>query len=164
MSKRFGVVIGGTDDRHLIVASVHDGSTIRVMKLDSIPIKVVVTPNWGFILVHGCDYVNGWPQYNLTLFNINGLFVRTIPFQHGIDRWVTWTSSNGFDFMVLSTDRGKLYAFEVFFLDVGAPVYRCCAELIALDYAKASNIIVAVTSDGKVHMIPFLTRTVEKYV
>jgi hypothetical protein len=163
MSKRFGVVIGGTDDRHLIIASIHDGSTIRVVKLDSVPIKVVVTSNWGFILVHGCDYVDGWPQYTLSLFNINGLLVRTIPFQHTIDRWVTWTSPSGFDFMLLSTDRGKLYAFEVFFLDVGSPVYRCCAELIALDYAKASNMIVSVTSDGKVHMIPFITRTVEKY-
>jgi hypothetical protein len=164
MSRCFGVVVTGTDDRLLILASIHDGSTIRVIKLESVPVKVTVTPNWGFIVINAVDYVHGTPQYSLSVFNINGWLIRTVSFPYAVDKWAVWTSPTGFDFMLLSAHRGKLYAFEVFFLEVGSPVYRCCQELIALDYGVTSNIIIAVTGDGKVHMIPFLTRTIEKCV
>jgi hypothetical protein len=162
MSRRFGVVVSGTDDGCLVVASIDDGSTIRVIKLDAVPVKVVVTPNWGFIVVNVVEYINGKPHYSLSVFNINGFFVRTAPVPHQVDRWTVWTSTSGFDFMLLSAHRGKLYAFEVFFLEVGLPIYRCRSELIALDYGMTSGTIITVTSDGKVRMIPFRTETIEK--
>jgi hypothetical protein len=161
LSKRFGIVVSGTDDRCLIIASIHNGSTIRVVKLDSIPCKVVVTPNWGFIVVNGVDYVNGKPQYSLALFNVNGLLIRTVRFPHPVDMW---TSATGFDFMLLSTERGSLSEFEIFFMEISASVYRCCAKLVGLDYGIASNITVAVTGDEKMHMIRFLARAIEKYL
>jgi hypothetical protein len=164
LSKRFGVVITGTDDRLLIMGSIYDGSTIRVIKLDFVPLKVTVSSGWGFILVNGCDYVNGNSEYSLALFNINGLPLKTIPFPDAVHHWVSWQSVSGFDFIVLATKSGKLFAFEVFFMDIGRPVYRCGAELVCLDYSEMHNHIVAVTTEGKIHLVPFLTKSVEKYV
>jgi hypothetical protein len=164
LSKRFGVVVTGTDDHALIMCSIYDGSTIRVIKLDCIPLKVTVTNGWGFILVNGCNYVNGKPQYCLSLFNINGLPLKTVALPDAAHCWFSWKSASGFDFMLLATKRGKLFAFEVFFLDLGRPLYRCGAELVCLDYSEVHNHVVAVTTDGKVHIVPFVTASVEKFV
>jgi hypothetical protein len=164
ISKKFGVVVTGTDDRALIVASICDGSTIRVIKLESVPLKVTVTSGWGFILVNGCEYVDGKPQYTLSLFNINGLAVKTVAMPDAVHRWVSWQSIAGFDFISLATKRGKLFGFEVFFMDLGRAIYRCAAELVCLEYSKRRKHLIAVTTEGKVHIIPFLTSSVEKYV
>jgi hypothetical protein len=49
-------------------------------------------------------------------------------------------------------------------MDLGRPLYRCGSELVCLDYSEVHSHIVAVTKEGKVHLIPFLSRSVEKYV
>jgi hypothetical protein len=165
LSKQFGVFVSGTDDRALIVGLLADGSTVRVIHLDFIPQKVIVTNGWGFIVVHGCagEYVQGKPHYRFAVFNINGIPVKAAQFPGAVMDWIAVTSSRGFDFIIFSSERGKLFAFEVFFLDIGSPIHRCCCELACLGFAKKSNVIVAVTTDGKMHMVPFLLHTIEKY-
>jgi hypothetical protein len=128
-----------------------------------VPLKVTVSHSWGFILVNGTDSVNGNTTYTLSLFNINGLPIKTIQFPEAVHHWHVWKSVSGFDFIVLATKRGKLFAFELFFMDIGRPVYRCGAELVCLDYSIVNNHIIAVTTEGKVHLIPFLARSVERY-
>jgi hypothetical protein len=163
LSRQFGVFVTGTDDRVLIVGRLADGSTVRVIQLQFVPHKVLVTPHWGFIVVHGCEYFQGRPEHTLCVFNINGTLIRSVPFRSAIDDWLAWSDEKGFDFIALSTERGKIYAFEVFFLDCGSPIYRCSCNLVSLDFSKKSNVIVAVATDGRVHIIPFLTRSIEKY-
>jgi hypothetical protein len=131
--------------------------------LDNVPRKVIVTPQWGFIVVHGTDYVDAKEQSTLSVFNVNGLKIKSITLKGAVEHWTTWSSPRGFDFMVLSTEHGKLYAFEVFFLDLEPPVYRCHCDLVSLDYSKKSNMIVAVATDQTIHLVPFLSKTVEKY-
>jgi hypothetical protein len=163
LSRQFGIVVNGTDDRALVIGSLTDSSTIRLVHLDHVPRKVIVTPHWGFVVVHARDYVDGKEQSTLSVFNINGVTIKTITLKGVVEHWATWSSPRGFDFMVLSTEHGKLYAFEVFFLDLEQPVYRCYCDLVSLDYSKKSNMIVAVATDRTIHLVPFLARTVEKY-
>jgi hypothetical protein len=163
ISRRFRVVVIGTDDRCLVVGSLCDSSTIRVIHLDDVPRRVIITPSWGFIVVHGTNFVGGKKVSTLSVFNINGWRIRTIPLTSVVERWVTWASPKGFDFIVMSLEHGKLYAFEVFFLDLGPPVHRCYGDLVSLDFSKKANMIVAVAQDGTIHLVPFLSESVEKY-
>jgi hypothetical protein len=164
LSQQFGVFVSGTDDKALIVALLADGSTVRVIPLEWIPQKVLITPHWGFIVVNGCKYVDGKPTYTLSVFTINGLLIKSIPFGGIVTDWIAITSPSGFDFLILSLGARKIFAFEVFFMDVGPPVYRCPSDLVCLGFSKKSNLIITLTADGKAHVIPFLTQSVEKYV
>jgi WD40 repeat protein len=163
LSKPFGIFVSGTDDRSLIISLLSSGSTIRIIHLEFIPQKVLVTPHWGFIVVHGNEYIHGEPKYSLAIFNINGTMIKSVQFHAQIDNWLAFTSKRGFDFLIISSQRGKLFAFEAFFLDVGLPIYRCSNDLISLDFTQTHNVILAVSVDGKVHLVPFMTKSVEKY-
>jgi hypothetical protein len=102
MSRPFDVGVGGTDDEYLIVGFIQDGSTSCVIKLAAVPVKVVVTPNWGFIGVNEAEYASGKPHYSLSVLNINGFFGRISEFPYSVTRWTVWTSTDGFDFMLQS--------------------------------------------------------------
>jgi WD40 repeat protein len=163
LSKLFGVLVTGTDDQALIINLLADGSTLRVVHLDFVPQKVLVTHNWGFIVVHGCEYVQGKPRYRFAVFNINGVLVKSALCHHPVTHWLTVTSSRGFDFVIFSSEQGRLFAFEAFFLEIGAAIYPCKAELACLCFTSKSNTIIAVTVDGIMHMVPFLMESIEKY-
>ena len=164
VSRQFGIVVSGTDDGELIIGSLDNGSTIRVIKTNAIPQKVLVTPSWGFIIANGCEYVNGKPKYSISVYNVNGVHIRTVEFESAVGQWVSWSNPAGFDFVILSGDKGKLYAFEAFFCDVATPFYRCCNDLIALEYSQVSQLVCAVTAEGRIHFVPFSSTSVEKYV
>jgi hypothetical protein len=162
-SKRFGIVVAGTDDRRLIIADAVSGAAVRVVRLPVVPEMVVVTPGWGFLLVHGCEEINGEPRYSLLLYSLNGVQIRTVKFGGKIARWCAWASPAGFDFALCSSPDGRLYGFEVFWLDIGKSIYRCGDEVVGLEYSAAHGIAVAITRGGKLHFVPFLPRSIEKY-
>jgi hypothetical protein len=163
LSKQFGIIVSGTDDKALVVALLADGSTVRVIHVDFVPQKVLVTPHWGFILVHGCEHVQGKTHYSLAVFNVNGIAINSVPFRAPVDEWIAVTSPRGFDFVIMTSQKGKLFAFEVFFLDIGSPIYRCWGDIVCLGFSKKTNVILAASADGKAHVVPFLLESVEKY-
>ena len=164
VSRQFGIVVSGTDDGELIVGSLDNGSTIRIIKMKTIPQKVIITPSWGFIIANGCEYVNGKPKYSISVFNVNGIHIGTVDFESAVGQWLSWSNPSGFDFVMLSGDKGKLYCFEAFFCELKAPFYRCCSDLIALEYSPTSQLVCAVTSEGRIHFVPFSSQSVEKHV
>jgi hypothetical protein len=163
ISPEFGVVVSGTSDGALVVGTLADGSTVRVVRLPFVPVRVAVTPAWGFVVVHGTEVVGGRPRGVIAVYTINGLLVRSVAFRPAVECWTVWASERGFDFMVIAADRGKLWVFEVFWLDLGMPAYRCGAEVVALEFSRRANVVVAVSSDGALHIVPFTADTVEKY-
>jgi hypothetical protein len=91
------------------------------------------------------------------------MMIKSVPFGGVVNDWIAITSPGGFDFLILSSGARKIFAFEAFFMDVGQPIYRCPSDLVCLGFSKKSNLIIAVTTDGKAHVVPFLTQSVEKY-
>jgi hypothetical protein len=155
LSKRFGVVVSGTSDS-LVIGSTADGSTVRVIKLGFVPHKVMVTPTWGFILVNGCDYENGKAEWRLALYTINGLFVAKTAVRGKVDEWVGCVTTDGFDWVVMAAGGGKIFAFEVFWMDVGPPVYTGSSRFVGLNYLKKARAIVGLTEHGTVVVLPFV--------
>jgi WD40 repeat protein len=163
ISQPFGVFVSGTDGKALVVGRLTDGSTVRVIRLNFVPQKVIVTPHWGFIVVYGSAYEQGILKCTLSIFNINGIMINSVPFHGIVSHWVAVTSSRGFDFIVLSSEDGKIFAFEAFFLDLRSPIYRCHCDLACLAFSKKSNVIIAAGTDGQVRLIPFALHSVEKF-
>jgi hypothetical protein len=162
-SRQFQIVVTGADDRSLVVTRLWDGQAIRSIQLDCIPMKVHVTPGWGFILVNGCEYDDENCFYSLILLNINGLFIRKVQFASLVKDWISWTSPTGFDFILLSAEKGRLFIFEAFFLEVGSPAHRFSSEIVSLHFSSDASVILALESDGTLHLIPFVTASIEKF-
>jgi hypothetical protein len=146
-----------------VIGRLADGSTVRVIRLAFVPVRVAVTPGWGFIVVHGCEYTGGNRRWVVTVFNVNGAIIRTAICPGPIEAWDAWTCERGFEFMVVAVEKGKLFAFEVFFVEFAAPVSRCRTDIVALEFSKRLNVIVAVAENGSMHLVPFVTRAVEKF-
>jgi hypothetical protein len=150
----------GTDDQALIIEVLDDGSTLRVVHLDFVPQKVLVNDRWDFIVVHGCEYVQGKRKYRFAVFNINGMPVKSVRFSSPVAHWLTVTSSRGFDFIIFSSEQARLFAFEVFFLEFCAPIYSCKCDFAFLGFVKKSNVIIAVASFACTRSFSFDCRSV----
>jgi hypothetical protein len=163
ISRRFGILVIAMDDRRLILVDAETGKAVRVIHLPVRPEMVEVTPGWGFVIVSGSEEVNGDERYSVLLYSINGDFIRNTTMEGNIDRWCAWASPAGFDFVLCGTEDGRIYGFEAFWLEIGGVLYNCGDRLVALEYAAAFGAAVAVTRGGKLHIVPFLTRSIEKY-
>ncbi|OHS93597.1 hypothetical protein TRFO_40119 [Tritrichomonas foetus] len=163
LSVNFGVSVSGTDDGSLIVASIYNGATIRSIDLSdgNIPIHVSITPSWGFILVNSEKYVNGRKQFFMSLFTINGDEIRTTQVDFSVDRIVNWSTENGFDFAVILTKNGKMIAFEVFYMSLSKILHRSYQEIVAIDYLKQLNLIIAISENGSIALVPYIAEDIK---
>ena len=163
------VLINGTRDGALIITSLTNGIILRIIDLyDSIqndnqqiqknfvPINVVVTDCWGFVVVLIADGEN-MAANRLSVFTINGIHIKTIKFDIGmIMDMCVWSSSRGFDYLALITDLGKIFIAEVFYLNftIVAPGIR--PPLANFFYSHTTNSLVAVEQTGRILYIPYI--------
>jgi hypothetical protein len=160
---RFGIIVICCDDGSIVVGSAYDGSIIRVIQVDMCPESVIVTPSWGFIVVNGYQMRSGKKAYFMSIFNVNGVHVRNSA-SVAVERWTAWSNCRGFDFILMCGDNGRLFAFEAFFGEIGEAVGRCSSRLICLEYWAENQLIVGVTEEGRIHLIPFTTKSIETYL
>jgi hypothetical protein len=119
-----------------------------------------------FIVVHGCtgEYVQGKPhtidsQFSISTeysFHISGVSQR-IGFL-SLRREVSISSS-------FHRREAKSLLLRCSVLDIGSPIYPVFLwTLPAWVSARKSNVwLTAVTTDGKMHIVPFLLHSIEKY-
>lgn len=151
----FQVVVIGTSDGYLLVNSLNKGSTVRVLTLGgAVPVKVLVTESWGFILCYATMINRGRLDHALFLFSINGEQLKQISIDFPVAEWSSWASKKAFDYVVLSDDRGRLFCFEVFFMNIGSAIFRCHSPVSSVSFASDIKCIVAVTKSGKIIFIP----------
>lgn len=157
VSATFYLAVIGTRDGSLIINSLNKGSTVRVLDLKGArPCQVIVTKAWGFIVVYAKKMKNGKLDHFLYAFNVNGTRLRKRKIGFPISAWTTWTSSKGFDFMLVSDDRGKLFYMEVFYLDIEESFFRCHSPVTSLGYSREISCSIVVTQDGRILFIPLV--------
>jgi hypothetical protein len=163
VSANFGIIVMCCDGGSVVIGSLHDGSIIRVLQVDMVPENVLVTPAWGFILVNGYVMQKGKKVYSLSIFNVNGLPIRKVS-SVAVEKWVAWSNGRHFDFVLMCGDGGRLFVFEAFYGEIGEAVGRCAGKLVGLEYCAAEQLILGVSEEGKVYLIPFMTKSIEKYL
>jgi hypothetical protein len=152
VSRRFAIVAAGTDDRRLVIADAENADALRVVDLPAVPARVAVTPAWGFLIVHAAEA----DARRMLLYSVNGRLIRDVEVRLQITAWSSWASPAGFDFMVCGTADGAIYAFEVFWLRLGTPLWSCGDEIVTLEYDDQHGVVVAITRGGKLYIVPFL--------
>ena len=111
-----------------------------------IPKKILITKSWGFIVV----YCQKW----LGLYSINGIEIDEKEINSEISLWETWTSKQGQDFLICSTEGGTISVFEVFKLNISEFV-NFHEKIICMYPSKTLNGVLIVLHNGDIAFIPF---------
>ena len=158
VSASFQLIVAGTRDGYLVLSSMNRGSIDHVIDLGGCrPYAVSITESWGFIVVCATKLDCGKVEHILHVYNVNGTLIRKKPIAHQMNAWTTWSSQDGFDFMMIATEKGKLFWFEVYYLNfTDLTEYRQTYPIVALRCTPSEGGVVAVGCYGAVHFIPFI--------
>ena len=129
ISIEHSIIVSGTQDSSIIVSSLKTGSIINV--IDS-PLS----------------------QNQISIFTLNGTHIRTKEINFSIHHWYSWSSYQGFDYILMSNCAGKLYSCEAYFLNIEKSFYRCPTNIVSMIYSKDSMSTIVVLDDGRIHIIP----------
>jgi hypothetical protein len=155
VSEKYGVAIAGTNDGALVVVSLARLSMVRAIELDGlIPRKIEITGGWGFFVTYGHEIVCGSIRHYIVVHNVNGVFVRKVELGVAIDCWFSWASWDGFDFLAMAGENGKIETCEVYELHERKSVYNCQTKIVALYYSKNHALLVAASVAGQLFFIP----------
>lgn len=148
ISYNFRIHVIGTRDGSLIITSLKSGKTTKVIPLgDAVPLKLIVTPAWGFIVVMVREKVDGFPVHSLMLFTVNGLFVKKVELHCPVLHWVVWSVSRGFDYLAFVAEDCTLFACEVFYLNPKKLSATLPRKVMTVNYShEASSLIATGTS------------------
>jgi len=146
LSDMYKVHLVGTGDGYITMFSIKSGKTQRIINLmGAKPLNIMVTISWGFIVVatiqNNAKYIH--------LYTINGQYLNKVKIDYSIDIWCSW-NSNGFDYMALVTDTGRILHCEVYYL---AFKNLCCqvkVPLVSMGYSSLIGSIILVQKDGSV--------------
>lgn len=152
ISSSFKLVACGTQTNKLYTCSIFQESKTRTIDLEGLcPRNVLITNAWGFIVVQA-ESCTG--DRFILVFDVNGHSIRRVKVDFMISSWRTFTSSDGFDFILIATTR-KIYVTEVFYCDFKDPITTSLdGKVLALEYVQPSSRIVAVATTG-IRFIPF---------
>jgi WD40 repeat protein len=158
----FKVIASGTRDGFLVLSSLNRGSTVHVVDLQSCrPYSVLITNSWGFVVVCSTKLKAGRLEHILMVYNVNGMFLRSKVLPGAMKAWTTWSSTDGFDFLVLATEQGKVFACEVFWLDLKhVKGFHGKSQILELRYSVNDLGFVAVCQSGEVAYVPYVHSSV----
>lgn len=154
ISEPFGIVVSGTDDGLLLVSSITSGQTEFTLELNGlVPEKIVITPSWGFILVFGKRVYPTGNQYFLSLFTLNGIFVKQTRISNEIVFWKCFINPELFDYIAIVTSKNEVFFFEVYFLNIGQPIFKSSEPIRAVYFSFQYDFFIYVADSGSVLLI-----------
>jgi hypothetical protein len=106
-SPEFNIIAVGCQDSKLRIRDYEQGSKLKTASLDGeIPVKILVTEKWGFIVVQTLLY---W-----FVFSVNGLRLKKVRNEYEVCHWAQYHTADGFDFITFC-DRQGVYHFEALY-------------------------------------------------
>jgi hypothetical protein len=139
VSQWSGIVAFGTTSGFVFISDLESHQVSFRCDLEGrLPIQILISDEFGFIFV-SCD------DYSLRLFNVNGAFIRKVPFGREIVAWKSFRGVDGFDYLVVCDTRGKLRACELFYLNFTKPFCRVDGRIQTIDYDPSTRTLIAVS-------------------
>lgn len=152
VSETFKVIVSGTRDGGIIVTNLANGNTIMVLDVKGEPVKVAVTPSWGFIVALVCSESN----FTVSVFTINGDFVieKAVRCDSLVTNMVSFASAHGFDYICVSNSKGRLLVAEVYTLQFNVYSTGISTGFVNIMYSLNTESIVLVEKSGKITYQP----------
>jgi hypothetical protein len=145
VSQEFGLAVSLTRDGSMFLISTGAGTNLRVLDIaPEIPMLVTITQGWGFVLVYSTKIVDGISTFYISVYTVNGDFVRKKLIPFSIENWMTWVSKAGFDYVVAVASNAEVYVFEAYFVEL-LPFGKVALPVVAMEFFVANELLVVVT-------------------
>lgn len=156
ISSGFHSVIAGTHDGFLLLCSLNNGTIIKSLDLEKChPIKILITPAWGFIIVYLTQIHQGELLHFISVYSINGILIMKKEIDSPINAWCTYKTYDDFDYVVYVDEKNNFYSFEAFYLNISSRFYQTKSRIISLAYDIEQSTLIALTVEGKALFIPY---------
>jgi hypothetical protein len=154
-SSAFDLVAVGAHPSTLFLVSVRHRSITRVIDLHgSKPVSLTITNGWGFIVLYTTQVVSDREIPSVELFTVNGHLIRSVKLDFSIERWSTWVSRDGFDYVIVCPKSGKIRKCELFYLQfTSLPANSYGVK--ALFYSPSLELTLVDQGEGHILMLPF---------
>lgn len=140
VSNRFHIIVVGCEDSMLRIRSMTGVKVATVSLDDEVPISVLISNEWGFIVAK--------TSCHLFVFDVNGKLVRKVPNTASFITWNTFTTRDGFDYIVY-TDAVGLYFFEIMNPTKLTHVNEYSPDIIHVSYGAKHGCLFIVYRSGK---------------
>ena len=155
ISQTFHLLVCGTRDCSLMLCSLTSKSIVNIVNLnDSKPILLLITPSWGFIVVHHKEVFEGHLRYFISVLTVNGEIITKTKIKSHITQWISFKNYKGFDYIIMSDSENKVYIFEAFYAKIEDPIFESKSKIINIEFLVQEKMAVILTSDG---IISFIT-------
>jgi len=116
VSSEFYSVALATKDHSLIIVSLTSKTISHFIELGEITVsKILFTKCWGFIVTYDKKYVDGLLKNGLSVYSINGVLLKRIELNNPIMQMFTFSSKDGFDYVVFSNSNNEILLFEAYY-------------------------------------------------
>jgi hypothetical protein len=162
VSSVFNMVVAGTAAFSILFYSTVTCELVRIVKLketvgsEILPKSILITPAWGFVVVHGTEIVAGSEKFLVVVYTVNGILVHKTEIGFPIQFWHCWASTRGFDYLAYADEAGKVYYNEVFYLASQESVLidSVKSPILAMLFSSSLSSLVIVTKEGQIHFEP----------
>jgi hypothetical protein len=157
VSKAFEIAVCGTIWGNLVICELFDGQKSVTVELPDgyHPVKVMITAAWGFIVTYA-ENSGTEGENRLFIHTVNGKLARSQAIGFSVEAWCTWSSTAGFDYMLIGDEKGRIFGMETFWLEVKEPMYRCYEKVVSVFYRTMLGLAVLVLRDGHVIIVPYI--------
>jgi hypothetical protein len=155
VSDSFRLVVCGTRDGSLVLCALNSGIVTRTVTVAGRrPIRILITPGWGFILVYFREISDGLLRHFLALYTVNGDLVREIEIDASVAVWSGWRDESGFDWVALALENGACHVFEAFWLALGPALFDTRKAVVGIGFSCDLHAGVVALADGQALFIP----------
>ena len=153
-SNDFHIIVSGTHDGYLIINDSKSGNIINTISLQDNrkPIKIIVTPSWGLIVVCTSKNTETDPIYELSVYSINGLLLNRCTVYSQVEKWITWPNRDGFDCIIAALGNGILIGFEAYYLNIKI-IQKNDFKVVAMNYCIDDRYLLVVDKESNIFII-----------
>jgi hypothetical protein len=154
ISLSFKIIACGTSSGHVIITSLLGGRNVNVVDVGDVRTeRILISSLWGFIIVYGVSQAG---KKCVLVHDVNGRLIRQVAVNFAVQSWTCYGSRDGFDYLVIASEDGKVYHTEAFYFAIGTPVLRTQEQLMTVAHHADSNVSFVVTRTGRLHCLPIV--------
>ena len=162
INSSFHTIVCGTRDGYLLFCSLTHGTITKLVNIKGRPSSILITPKWGFVVVHSTVIQEGKLIHKILLYTINGDLIKATDDisnvssnTYSVTSWSSFSDSKGFDYIIFANEKNECYLAEAFYIEqISQPFYQSPNLISSLSYLYEEKIATVLQNNGNLIFIP----------
>lgn len=145
VSERYSIVVSCTSGSSIVINSLN-GEYVQSIEIESVPIFVSISRNFGFIVVVSEIVDKGTTRHFINVYTVNGIFIRRKELDSKVIFMTTISNRNGDDFIVYVDHDCRVFVASCFYIDKTTQFMTLQGDFHNLHFIEEEFVICAITS------------------